>query len=148
MKTAEVFVLFDISKVSFCLDRSCLAFQDPFFTLDIRIGFLPQCFPPFIDLHYFIAVWILPSIVSIKTSGFILTAAAVCTSVYFHRLGIAVLFFAFRPDMAQFPSIMADVIMLIFKNSVCHVGILSDIFLISSGFPFLMVLKFNEAFDL
>ena len=30
-----------------------------------------------------------------------LTAAAVRTAVYFHRLGIAVLFFAFRPDMAQ-----------------------------------------------
>ena len=47
-----------------------------------------------------------------------LTAAAVRTAVYFHRLDIAVLFFAFRPDMAQFPSIMADVIMLIFKDSV------------------------------
>ena len=47
-----------------------------------------------------------------------LTAAAVRTAIDLHRLGIAVLFFAFRPDMAQSPSIMADVIILIFKDSV------------------------------
>ena len=45
-----------------------------------------------------------------------LTASAVRTAVYFHRLGIAVLLFAFRPDMAELPSVMADVIMLIFKD--------------------------------
>lgn len=77
-----------------------------------------------------------------------LTAAAVRATVYFHRLGIAVHLFTFRPDMVQFPSVMADVIMLIFKDSVCHVGILSDIFLISPGFPLLMVLEFDKAFDL
>ena len=42
-----------------------------------------------------------------------LTSAAVCAAVYFYCLGITVLLFAFRPDMAQLPSIMADIIMLI-----------------------------------
>ena len=36
--------------------------------------------------------------------------------------GIAVLLFAFRPDMAQLPPIMADIIMLIFKDGVCPVS--------------------------
>ena len=77
-----------------------------------------------------------------------LTAAAVRTAVYFHRLGIAVHLFAFRPDMAQFPSIMADVIMLIFKDCAGHVGMLSDLFSVSTSFSFLMVLKFDIAPDL
>ena len=62
-----------------------------------------------------------------------LTAAAVRTAVYFHCLSIAVLLFAFCPDMAQFPSVMADVIMLILEDSVRHVVILPDIFLVLSG---------------
>ena len=77
-----------------------------------------------------------------------LTAAAVRAAVYFHRLGIAVHLFAFRPDMAQFPSVMADVIMLILEDSVRHVVILPDIFLVCPCLPLLMVLKFDEAFDL
>ena len=47
-----------------------------------------------------------------------LTAATVRTAIDLHRLGIAVLLFAFRPDMAELPSVMADVIMLIFKDCV------------------------------
>ena len=46
------------------------------------------------------------------------TAAAVRTAIDFHSLGVSIQLFAFRPDMAQFPSIMADVIMLIFKDSI------------------------------
>ena len=76
-----------------------------------------------------------------------LTAAAVRTAVYLYRLGITVLLFAFRPDMAQLPSVMADVIVPILKDGVCHVVILPDIFFISSGFPFLMILKFDIASD-
>ena len=77
-----------------------------------------------------------------------LTAAAVRTAVYLHCLGITLLFFAFRPDMVQFPSIMADVIMLIFKDSVCHAGILPDILFVCPCLSFLMVLKFDITPDL
>ena len=45
-----------------------------------------------------------------------LTAAAVRTAIDLHRLGIAVLLFAFRPDMAEPPSVMADLLMLFFKD--------------------------------
>ena len=76
-----------------------------------------------------------------------LTVAAVFTSIYLKRLGISILFFAFCPDMAQLPSIMADLIMLIFKDSVCHVVILSDIFFVCAGLPFLMVLELDIAPD-
>ena len=76
-----------------------------------------------------------------------LTAAAVRKAVHLYRLGITVLLFAFRPDMAQLPSVMADVIVLILKDGVCHVVILPDIFFISSGFPFLMILKLDIASD-
>ena len=40
-------------------------------------------------------------------------AAAVRTAVYFHCLGVAILLFAFCPNMAHLPSVMADVLMLI-----------------------------------
>ena len=73
-----------------------------------------------------------------------LTVAAVSAAVYLYRLGVAVLLSAFCPDMPQLPSIMADVIMLIFKDGVRHVVILSDIFSVSTGFPFFMVLKFDR----
>jgi len=76
-----------------------------------------------------------------------LTAAAVRTPIYLKRLGISILFFAFCPDMAQLPSIMADVIMLIFKDLVCHVVILSDIFSVCAGLPFLMILELDIALD-
>lgn len=148
MKTAKVFVLFDISKVPFCLDRSCLAFQDPLFTLGIRIGFLLQRFPPFVGLHDFIAVRILFLIVSVKTFGVMSTAATVRTAVYFHRLGIAVHLFASRTDVAQLPSIMADVIMLILKDSVSHVEILPDVLFVCPCLSFLMFLKLDITPDL
>ena len=77
-----------------------------------------------------------------------LTAAAVRTAVNFHRLGITIHLFAFCPDMAQLSSIMADVIMLILKNGISHVVILSDIFPVSTGFSFFMVLKLDETSDL
>ena len=74
-----------------------------------------------------------------------LTAAAVRTAVYFHRLGIAVLFFAFCPDMAQLPAVMTDVVMLIFKNRKPHVVIFPNIFFIGTGLAFLVVLKLDIA---
>lgn len=47
-----------------------------------------------------------------------LAVATVRTPVHLHRLGVAILLFVFRPDIAKFPSITADVIMLILKNLV------------------------------
>ena len=86
-------------------------------------------------------------IVLIKAPGFVLTADAVRTSIYLKRLGISLLFSAFRPDMAQLSSIMAEVIRLIFKDGIGHVVILSDIFLVGAGLSFLMVLEFDVALD-
>ena len=40
MKTSEILIFLDISKMSFCLDRADLPVQDPFLTLDIGMGFL------------------------------------------------------------------------------------------------------------
>ena len=37
-----------------------------------------------------------------------LAAATVRTPVHLHCLGVAILLFAFRPDIAKFPSITAD----------------------------------------
>ena len=76
-----------------------------------------------------------------------ITAGAVRTAIYLYRLGITLLLFAFRSDMAQLSSIMADVIALILKDGVCHVVILPDIFLISPGFPLLMIRKLDIASD-
>ncbi len=42
MESPEVLILFDVTKVAFRLDRPCLTLQDPFFTLDVFIGFLFQ----------------------------------------------------------------------------------------------------------
>lgn len=72
--------------------------QESVVFLDIRIGFLPQLFPPFIVLHDFIAVWILFCIVSVKTSGFMLTAAAV--RIRFCQLSFPV-FFNDLPDFGH-----------------------------------------------
>ena len=76
-----------------------------------------------------------------------LTAAAVRTAIYLYRLGMILLLFAFRPDMAQLSSVMADVIALILKDGACHVVILPDIFFISPGFPLFMILKLDIASD-
>lgn len=70
-----------------------------------------------------------------------LTAAAVCAAIYLYRLSVAILFFAFRPDMAQFPSVMADVIVFVLKDGVCHVVILRDVFFIRPCLSFLMILQ-------
>lgn len=70
-------------------------------------------------------------------------ASAVRTSIYLEGLGIAVLFFALRPDVAQFPPIIADIVILIFKDLIRHVIILPDIFPVSTGFPFLMLLELD-----
>ena len=71
------------------------------------------------------------------------TAAAVPAAITLHSLGVAVLRFAFHPDMAQLPSSMADVIALIFTYGTGHVIALPDIFLVCTGFPFLMILELN-----
>lgn len=73
------------------------------------------------------------------------TDAAVRATVYLHRLGIAILLFAFCPDMQQFPPIVADVIILILKNGACHVVILPDVFFVFPNLPFFIILKFDIA---
>lgn len=45
-----------------------------------------------------------------------LTVTTVCTSIHLKCLGIAFLFFCFYADVAQFPSVMADVVYLMFLN--------------------------------
>ena len=77
-----------------------------------------------------------------------LAAATVRTPVHLHRLGVSILLFAFRPDIAKFPSITADVIMLILKNLVCHVVILPNVLFVGPCLPLFMILKLDEAFDL
>ncbi len=74
-----------------------------------------------------------------------LTAAAVHTTIYLNGLGVSILLFALRPDVTQLPSVMADVIMLVLEDGVCHVVILSDIFPVCTGFSLLMVLKLDIA---
>ena len=73
--------------------------------------------------------------------------AAVCTAVNFNGLGISILFPRFCLDMPQFSAIMANVIMLILKDPVCHVIILADIFFVCTGLPFLMILQLDIAVD-
>ena len=51
------------------------------------------------------------------------------------------------PDMAQLPSVMADIIMLILKDGACHVGILPNVFFVCPCLPLLMVLQLDEAAD-
>ena len=77
-----------------------------------------------------------------------LAVATVRTPVHLHRLGVAILLFVFRPDIAKFPSITADVIMLILKNLVCHVVILPNVLFVGPCLPLFMILKLDEAFDL
>lgn len=72
------------------------------------------------------------------------TATAVHTAIYLYRLSIAVLLFALCPDMTQLSFVMADVIMHILKDGICHVGILPDVFFVCLCLPLPMVLKFNK----
>ena len=72
-----------------------------------------------------------------------LTAAAVRTAIYLHGLGVAILFFALRPDMPQFPSVMADIITLIFKDGICHGVILPDVFFVCPCLTLLVFLKLD-----
>ena len=73
------------------------------------------------------------------------TTAAVCTSIDFPCLGISIPFPGFRTDMAQLPSVMTEVVMLIFKDLRCHIVILADILFIGTGFSLFMILKFDIA---
>lgn len=75
------------------------------------------------------------------------TAAAVRAGVCLHRLGVSILLFLFRPDMAQLSSIMADIIMLILKDGVCHVIILPDVSVVRLCLPFLIILELDGAAD-
>ena len=82
IKTPEVLIFLDISKMSFRLNGTCLAFQDPAFTLDIGMGSFFQFLPLFIDLHDFVLFGIFLRIILIQTAGFMFTSAAVCTAIY------------------------------------------------------------------
>ena len=59
IKTAEIFVFFDITEISFCLDLTCLPFQNSTLTLDVCMGFFTQFLPLLIDLHYLVFLSIL-----------------------------------------------------------------------------------------
>lgn len=111
----EPFVFLDVAKVPLCLDGTDLTLQDPLLTLDVRMRFFLQFFPPPIDLHDLVPVRILFCIVFIQAAGLMFTSTTVCTPIYFVSLSISILPFAFCPDMAQFPPIMADIGMLILK---------------------------------
>lgn len=65
IETPEIIVFLDIAKMSFCLDGTDLAVQDPFFTLDIGMGFFPEFLPTLVDLHDFIFIGIFFCIVFI-----------------------------------------------------------------------------------
>ena len=75
------------------------------------------------------------------------TATTVSAPIDFKRLYISVMLFCFCPDMMQSPSIMTDIIMLIFKYHAFHVVILSDVLLISLRLSFLMILKLDVTGD-
>lgn len=49
--------------------------------------------------------------------------------------------------MPQFPSVVTDIVMLILKNLILHVGILPDVFLISTALSLFVVLKLDIAGD-
>lgn len=70
-----------------------------------------------------------------------LTAATVFTSIYLEGLGIAVLYSAFCSNMVQFPTVMADIVMYVLTDPVLHVIIPADIFFISTGLSFFMILE-------
>lgn len=109
MEHPEALVFFYVPKVSFRLGRVGLAFQNTRLTLNVPIGFFFQFFPLFIDLHHLIAVRFLFGIVLIKAPGLVLATAAIRASIYLYCPGISILFLAFRTDMAQLFSVMADV---------------------------------------
>lgn len=75
------------------------------------------------------------------------TATAVGAPIDFKCLPISIMRFCFCPDMMQFPSVMTDIIMLIFKYHAFHVVILSDVLLTSACLSFFMVLKLDVTGD-
>ena len=101
IKTPEVLIFLDISKMSFRLNGTCLAFQDPAFTLDIGMRSFFQFLPLFIDLHDFVLFGIFFRIILIQTTRFMFTSAAVCTTIYLKGLCISILLFALYPEMPQ-----------------------------------------------
>ena len=128
IKTVEVLIFLDISKMSFRLYGMCLAFQDPAFTLDIGMRSFFQFLPLFIDLHDFVLFGIFLRIILIQTAHFVLTTTTVCTAINHKDLCISILLFALCPEMPQFTSVMADIELFIFKDPCPHVVIFTDIF--------------------
>lgn len=120
IKTPEVLIFLYISKMSFRLNGTCLAFQDPAFTLDIGMRSFFQFLPLFIDLHDFVLFGIFLRIILMQTARFMFTSAAVCTTIYLKGLCISILFFALCPEMPQFTSVMADIELFIFKDPCPH----------------------------
>ena len=75
------------------------------------------------------------------------TTATILTTIDLHCLGVDILFFAFCSDMSQLPPVMANVIILIFKDGVGHVLIITNVFFVCPFPPFLMFLKLDIALD-
>ena len=126
--------------MSFCLDRTCLPFQDPTLTLDVCMGLFTQFIPLFIDLHYLVFFSILFGIIFIQTAGFMFASTSVGAGVHLKGLGITILLFGFRSYVTQFTSVMADIELLIFKYFDLHVVIFADIFGICACFAFFRML--------
>ena len=87
VKPPEFLILFDIPEMSLSLYGTGLPFYDPFFTLDICMGFFFQLFPLFVDLHHLIFLSISFFFIFIQAFGLMLAAAAVRTSIHFKSLG-------------------------------------------------------------
>ena len=84
--------------------------------------------PGFLTRFYGLCRCRVRHIILIQTAGFMLTSAAVCTTIYLKGLCISILLFALCPEMPQFTSVMADIELFIFKDPCPHVVIFTDIF--------------------
>ena len=120
IKTPEVLIFLDISKMSFRLNGMCLAFQDPAFTLDIGMRSFFQ-FLPFFSASF--------------SASYLYRQRALCShplqsaQPYTSKVCVyPILLFALCPEMPQFTSVMADIELFIFKDPCPHVVIFTDIF--------------------
>lgn len=95
IEASEILILFNISKVTFYLNRVCLSLQNAFFNLYISMWLLFKLFPYSIDLQYFILINICIRIIFIQAFRLMFTSTAVRTSIHFICLCITILFFSF-----------------------------------------------------
>ena len=103
IKTSEVLIFLYISKMSFRLNGTCLAFSG----FPVRSGYWHGIFlsvPPIV--HW--SSWLCSFSASFSASylyrqrALCFTSAAVCTTIYLKGLCISILLFALCPEMPQF----------------------------------------------